>query len=406
MFMSFGEIHWANIAKKAMCMGIIMKFFHIADLHIGKKLQGESLIREQIYMLNTIIKYAEEEKPDALIIAGDVYDKSVPSAEAVLALDDFIDKLVKIGLEVFMISGNHDSGERLYFGKRVFEKQNIHIGSIYQGNLEEFAMKDEFGEVHIYLLPFVKPTMVQPFFTEPVETYEEGVKMALSSQIIDTAKRNILVAHQFVVNIGEHPVTSESEQISLGGLDQVDAGVFGEFDYVALGHIHKPQKVGRQTVRYCGSLLKYSFSEVNHIKSIMCVEMKEKDVLEMRKLPLKQQTDLVILEDNLENLLSSKYEQYRTGYYLSVKVVDNRFVLDPIGQLRNKFEGILEFHIDNTMQKSYKHSHLSVEDLKEKSTYDLFKEFFEKQNGDMMNAAEEETIQKILAEIEQGGKSR
>ena len=235
-----------------------MKFIHLADLHIGKRVNEFSMIEDQKYILKVILNIIDDEKPDGVLIAGDVYDKSVPSAEAVQLLDDFLCRLAERKLPTYIISGNHDSAERLSFGGRLMDMSGIHLSPVYNGKVEPFTLTDEYGKVNIYMLPFIKPVNVRRFFPDSeIESYTDAIKVAVDSMNVDEKERNIIVTHQFVTGASR----SESEEISVGGSDNVDASVFDAFDYVALGHIHGPQKIGRESVRYCGTPLKYSFSE-------------------------------------------------------------------------------------------------------------------------------------------------
>lgn len=240
-----------------------MKFFHMADLHLGKKLLGEPLWKEQQYILSRVVAMSDEEKPEAVLLCGDIYDKSIPSSEAVGLLDWFLEELSVRGIQTFLISGNHDGAQRLQFASGILKKEGIHIAGTFKGGPEHIVLSDAFGPVHVWMLPFLRPGMLRPFAEEIPETYEEAVKTALHGAVLHREERNLLLAHQFVTAGGRKPEISDSEQRSLGGIDQVDASVFGAFDYVALGHIHRPQKMGDVKIRYAGSPLKYSFSEWN-----------------------------------------------------------------------------------------------------------------------------------------------
>ena len=249
-----------------------MKFIHISDLHLGKRVNEFSMLEEQKYILQQVLDTVQNEAADAVLIAGDIYDKPVPPAEAVVLFDTFLTRLSQMKKEVFIISGNHDSAERLSFGSSLFTAEGIHIAPVFEGNMEKVSLWDDAGEVCVYLLPFIKPSTVRRFYEEDLTDYTKTVQTVIEHTPVDTSKRNVLVAHQFVTGAGR----CDSEEVSVGGLDNVDASVFEPFDYVALGHIHNAQHCSRESVRYCGTLLKYSFSEVNHIKSITVVEVKEK----------------------------------------------------------------------------------------------------------------------------------
>ena len=249
-----------------------MKFIHLSDLHLGKRVNEYSMLEDQEYILKKIINIVDAEKPDGVIIAGDVYDKSVPAAEAVQLFDSFLVQLAKRKLEVFVISGNHDSPERIAFGSRIMDASGIHMSPVYNGKIVPFSMQDEYGTVDVYMLPFIKPAHVRRFCDDEIATYTDAISNVISKLSINHNNRNILVTHQFVTGSSR----SESEEISVGGSDNVDAYVFEPFDYVALGHIHSPQNCGSEHIRYCGTPLKYSFSEAKDRKSVTVIELAEK----------------------------------------------------------------------------------------------------------------------------------
>lgn len=274
-----------------------MKFLHISDLHIGKRVNEFSMIQDQKYILNQILSIAEREEAEAVILAGDIYDKPVPSAEAVQLFDHFLTSLADQNRKVFLISGNHDSPERIAFGAQLMKGRGVYVSPVYDGTVSKISLTDAYGEICIYLLPFIKPAAVRHALEkEPEEnlpeSYQEAVEFVVNRMEIDRQKRNILAAHQFVTGAGR----CESEEVIVGGLDNVDAEVFDAFDYVALGHIHSPQSVGRETVRYCGTPLKYSFSEAGQQKSVTVVTLKEKGRTEISTVPLKPLHDMRILK--------------------------------------------------------------------------------------------------------------
>ena len=235
-----------------------MKFVHLSDLHLGKRVNEYSMLEDQEYILTKIINIIDDEKPAGVIIAGDVYDKSIPSAEAVQMFDDFLTRLAKRNLQVFVISGNHDSPERMSFGSRLMDQSGIHISQVYSGKIEPFAMKDEHGIINVYMLPFVKPAHVKRFSDESIESYTDAIRVAVAEMNVDQSARNLLITHQFVTGA----TRSESEDISVGGSDNVDVSVFDGFDYVALGHIHSPQNCTSERVRYCGTPIKIGRAHV------------------------------------------------------------------------------------------------------------------------------------------------
>ncbi len=276
-----------------------MKLIHLSDLHLGKRVNEFSMLEDQRYILGEILKIIDQEQPQGVLIAGDVYDKSVPPTEAVALLDDFLAALAGRAVPVFLISGNHDSPERIAFGGRLMARSGVHLAPVYHGRVEPITLTDAHGPVNLYLLPFLKPTHVRRFFPErEISTYTDALATAIEAMEVDPTVRNVLVTHQFVTGAAR----CDSEEISVGGSDNVDVSVFDPFDYVALGHIHGPQQVGRKGVRYCGTPLKYSFSEASHKKSVTVVELEEKGNLTVRTVPLVPQRDLVELRGTYEEL--------------------------------------------------------------------------------------------------------
>lgn len=374
-----------------------MKFFHISDLHIGKKLREMDITKDQEYILNEIIELADEKKPDAFLIAGDIYDRSVPAASAINLFNDFITELESRNIKVFIISGNHDSPERIQFANKVLAKNDIYIVGTFEGKMKKVKLEDEFGPINIYMLPFIKPSIVANFFEDKtIDSYEKAARIVIDEEDIDSTQRNVLIAHQFVTNKGKEPEQSESESIRVGGLDNIDVSIFDKFDYVALGHIHRPQKVGRDTVRYCGTPLKYSFSECNHEKSVTMVEFNEKDDITITKLPLYPIKDMRIIKDTLENLLNNQeYTKYSEDYINAI-VTDEEELFDPIGQLRNVYKNILLLEIENTRSQYIEDELIFSTKVKEKDPFELFKDFYFSQNNVDMNSSQEKILLEIL----------
>ena len=270
-----------------------MKLIHLSDLHLGKRLKEYSLLEDQAYILKRILQIIDDEAPDGVMIAGDVYDKSSPSAEAVSLFDDFLSRLAKRRLKVFVISGNHDSPERIAFGGRIMGEQGVYLSPVYDGEIKPITLHDDYGPVHLYLLPFIKPQHVRRFHEDRENmSYTEALQCVIDDMQVNAAERNVLITHQFVTGAAR----SESEEISVGGSDNVDASVFAPFDYVALGHIHSPQTCGSPTIRYCGTPLKYSFSEAKDKKSVTVVELRQKGEVEVRAVELLPKRDMVELK--------------------------------------------------------------------------------------------------------------
>lgn len=374
-----------------------MKFFHISDLHIGKKLREMDITKDQEHILNEIIELADNKKPDAFLISGDVYDRSVPAANAINLFNDFITELESRKIKVFIISGNHDSPERIQFANKILEKNDIHIAGTFDGKMKSVELEDEFGPINIYMLPFIKPSIVANFFEDKIiDSYEKAARIVIDEENIDSKQRNVLIAHQFVTNNGKEPEQSESESIRVGGLDNIDVSIFDKFDYVALGHIHRPQKVGRDTVRYCGTPLKYSFSECNHEKSITMVEFNEKDDITITKLSLHPIKDMRIIKDTLDNLLNNEEYTKYSNDYINAIVTDEDELFDPIGQLRNVYKNILLLEIENTRSQYIEDELIFSTKVKEKAPFELFQDFYFSQNNVDMSSSQEKILLEIL----------
>jgi len=379
-----------------------MKFIHISDLHIGKKLREADFTLDQIHILDQIVGIVDAEKPDGIFIAGDIYDRSVPPANSVNIFDDFLTKLESRNIKVFIISGNHDSPDRLNFGKQIMGKNQIYIAGTFKGELDKIVLKDEYGYINVYLMPFIKPSIVSNFYRElEINSYEMAVKVVIDAAHIDQTQRNVLVAHQFITNIGVEPEKSESEILSIGGLDNIDVSVFDPFDYVALGHIHKPQKIGRETVRYSGTPLKYSFSECNHKKSVTCIEVNEKNDIKITKIPLRPIKDMRIMKDKLNNLLHD--ERYIGGNcddYIYAIITDEEDIYDPIGKLRTVFSNVLLLEVENAKTSKNENSRTSASgDVATRSPMDLFVEFYTNQNNVDLTGTQKKIMLDIFDEL-------
>lgn len=354
-----------------------MKFFHIADLHIGKRVNAFSMIEDQRHILNQILDAVDSEKPDGLFIAGDVYDKRMPPAEAVALLDDFLTRLSEKNCPVFIISGNHDSAERLGFGNRLLNRAGLHIAGPYNGTVEKHLLSDEHGDIAIFMMPFLKPALVAPYAEEPPLSYDAAVRTALGSLAVDPDMRNILIAHQFVTSGEETPERSDSEMISVGGVDNIDASAFDVFDYVALGHIHRPQKIGRASIRYAGSPLKYSFSEVRHQKSITVVELFEKSNIKLTQIALTPLRDMVEIKGPLAGLIEAgRSLPAQTEDYVRAILTDEEPLYDAVGQLRAVYPNLMALDFENRRTAS-ENSHTAASgNIAEKKPLELFSEFY------------------------------
>ncbi len=371
-----------------------MKLIHLSDLHLGKRVNEYSMLEDQEYILKKILAVIDEEQPDGVIIAGDVYDKSVPPAEAVQLFDEFLVSLAKRKLEVFVISGNHDSPERIAFGSRIMDAGGIHMSPVYHGHVGPISLEDGYGLVDVYMLPFIKPAHVRRFFEDQeIVSYTDAVACAIADMHPDPARRNVLVTHQFVTGAAR----SESEEISVGGSDNVDADVFKDFDYVALGHIHSPQNCGSERIRYCGTPLKYSFSEAGDHKSVTVVELAEKGSLKIRTVELVPKRDLVELKGTYEQLtLRSFYEN--TSWqedYVHITLTDEEDVPDAIGKLRIIYHNLMKLDYDNKRTRTGVQV-TGAEDVESRTPLQLFAEFYELQNNQPMSGEQTEFIQRLI----------
>ena len=373
-----------------------MKFIHIADLHIGKRVNDFSMIEDQKYILEQITDVAAEEGVDGVLIAGDVYDKSVPPAEAVGLLNSFVTRLVDMGLKVFMISGNHDSAERLSFAGDLLDNCGMYISPVFDGNVKKITMNDDYGELNVYMLPFVKPLNVKlAYDIEQSMSYTEAVKYVLDNMDIDTNCRNIIVAHQFVTGA----VKCDSEEISVGGIDNVDANVFEKFDYVALGHIHNPQTVLRDTVRYCGTPLKYSFSECRHQKSITIVELGAKGDVTINFRPLVPLHDMMEIKGTFEQITDSDYYKNLTlDDYYHITLTDEEDIIDVVGKLRSIYPNVMRIDYDNTRTRTSNVINADT-DSETKTPNQLFGDLYALQNNAAMTEEQQQYINKLIDEI-------
>jgi len=376
-----------------------MKLLHTADLHIGKRVNEFSMLEDQKVILEQILRITNEVQPDGLLLAGDIYDKSVPPGEAVGLLDEFLTELVTCKLQIFLISGNHDSPERLNFGSRILQNNGLHIAGTFDGSLKHILLRDTYGPVHIYLLPYVKPAVVQAFYPgQDIASYEDAVRAVIASSDIDTRERNILVAHQFITSGSNEPERCDSETISVGGLNNIDASVFEAFDYVALGHLHGPQCIGRETVRYAGSPLKYSFSEARQQKSVTILEFAEKGKLGIHQIPLTALRDLREIKGPLAELLRTGTSQDQPSEdYIRATLTDENEIYDAIGQLRQVYPNIMRLDFANSRSRPEADSRSAAfGDVARKSRLELFEEFYLKQNNQEMSEEQHKIMQDIL----------
>lgn len=373
-----------------------MRFLHLSDLHLGKRVNEFSMLEDQAYILKEILNIIDEQKVEAVLIAGDIYDKVIPSAEAVRLLDDFLTRLAARELPVFLISGNHDSAERVAFGSRLMSSRQIYLSPVFESDVEPVTISDRYGEINIYMLPFVKPSLVKRVYPEEeIITYQDAVNAAVQHMQIDTDKRNVLLAHQFVTGAAR----CDSEELSVGGLDDVDASIFDGFDYVALGHLHGPQKIGKETVRYSGTPLKYSFSEANQKKAAVIVDVEEKGKINIQQIPLVPKHDMREIRGTyMEVTALDFYKDMKTDDYLHITLTDEEDIPDAIGKLRTIYPNIMKLSYDNLRTRAAVTVRGTAE-VEEKSPMELLKEFYELQNNQPMTDEQEEIARGMMEEI-------
>lgn len=374
-----------------------MKFLHLADLHLGKRVNGFSMLEDQAHILRQILAILDDEQPDGVLIAGDVYDKSVPSVEAVELLDGFLTELRARGVPVLLISGNHDSPERLAFGGRVMDSCGIHISPVYDGALAPVTLQDAFGPVHVWLLPFVKPAHVRRWFPDAdIESYTDAVAEAVAHMDIDTATRNVLVTHQFVTG----GTRSGSEELSVGGTDNVDSGVFAPFDYVALGHLHGAQHIGRETIRYAGSPLKYSFSEARQHKSVTVVTLGEKGDVQVRTVALTPLRELREIRGSYDELTARSFYEHTTyrSDYLHLILTDEQDVFDAMSRLRTIYPYLMTLDYDNARTRAAGGMSVPAE-TERRTPLELFEALYTRQNHQPMSEVQRAYIAQLMEQI-------
>ncbi len=375
-----------------------MKLFHLSDLHLGKRIHERSLIEEQKDILNQISELVNNEKPDAVMIAGDVYDRSLPPEEAVALFDDFLYELSCLKTNVLIISGNHDSAERLGFGGRIMNRGGIFLSpefnkKNYERILNPVVLSDEYGEVNFYMLPYITPAAVRAAQDSEISGWNEMAESVFADMRINTSKRNILIAHQFVTGA----VRCDSERVSVGGVDNIDYDVFAPFDYVALGHLHGKQHIGRDTVRYCGSPLKYSFSEVEHHKSVTVVNVGEKGVVRISELPLDAPLhDWRVITGKFDDIISGE----RTEDHIRVILTDENEKINAMNRLRERFPNITDMDYAN------RRAHIGIqftpnENFEKILPVDMFAEFYKQQRGTELSAEQLKIVTEIFSEIEE-----
>lgn len=372
-----------------------MKIIHLSDLHIGKKLREMPLVEDQRHILGKILDITSQEQPDCVIIAGDIYDRSAPPAEAVAMFDDFLTSLAELGKPVMLISGNHDSPERIAFGGRIMEKRGVYFSPVYSGKVAPITLTDQYGPVDFWLLPFIRPATVRPFFEDmQIQTYNDAVSAAVGAMELDKSRRNVIAAHQFVTGA----YCCDSEEISVGGTENVDAAIFADFDYTALGHIHNPQNIGENSaIRYCGTPLKYSFSEANRDKSVTVVELGQKGQLEVRQVPLEPLHEVRELRGSFQEIWQEPYSED----FLHIVLTDEEETPDALGKLRVRFPALLHLEYDNKRTRALG----TVADgaqISSRAPSELFAEFYSLRNGQELTEEQSQFVESLIKEIWEG----
>ena len=418
-----------------------MKFVHLGDLHIGKRVNDFLMIKDQEYILNQIIEILVDEKVDAVLIAGDVYDKAVPSAEAVTLFDDFLTRIAKLGIKTYIISGNHDSAERLAFARNLMGEAGVYVSSVFKGQVQMEVYEDEYGEVNIYMLPFIKPIQVKKYMVNAKvdreatdddfaqvdggfarkndeeqqiidskvekddnveeiswDNYDIAYKMVMDSIALDKTKRNIIMTHQFVTGAD----ICDSEELAISGLDNISVSHFDGYDYVALGHIHRAQKLIKDTIRYSGTPLKYSLSEMNHKKSVTVVDMKDKDNIDIKLIDLKPLHDMRHIKGTYEEIsYRENYINTDTSDYMHITLTDEEDVPDAIGKLRTIYPNIMKLDYDNTRTRQNMEIEVTKQ-VEEKKPIELFSELYEMQNNKELTPEQEEYMRELIDAVWDG----
>ena len=378
-----------------------MKILHLADLHLGKRVNEFSMLEDQRYILNQILDIVEEEAVEVVMICGNVYDKGIPPVDAIELLDDFLWKLAEKDCRTLMISGNHDSGDRLGFGKHLFQNSNLFIVSQFSGEIEKITIPCGNLPVNFYMLPFVKPVIVNQSLGIHTQSYQECLRYLIEHTKIDPEEMNLLMAHQFVTAGKENPELSDSETSSLGGIDNVDYRIFDPFDYVALGHIHKPQAMGRPQVRYSGSILKYSFSEIRKEKEVVLLHIEENKKMEMSFRKLKPLRDMREIKGTIRQLMEGEIRLGNQEDYMQVTLTDEEEILDAIGKVRTVFPNVMQICLENRRYARQQQIRAEEQDILHQDPLQLFAEFYKMQNNIELEEEEAEKIKTIFEEVRQ-----
>lgn len=376
-----------------------MKFLHLSDLHLGKSVYEFSMIEDQDYILQEILKIADEQQPQCVLISGDVFDRTIASTEALRLFDDFLFALAKKHIQVYIINGNHDSADRLAFGSRLIVGSGVHIARVYNGVIDRYTVTDAYGDIDIYLLPFLKPLLVKRFFPEEeIHSWTDALNVVIKNMPVDPDRRNILLAHQFVTGAQR----SESEEINVGGADNIDVNVFDPFDYVALGHLHGPQSVGRETVRYCGTPLKYSFSEAGHNKTVTVVELEEKGLVTIQEIPLIPLRDMREIRGTyLEVTAKDFYGNSPLEDYYHITLTDEEDQSDALNKLRIFYPHLMRLDYDNSRTRSESDFSVSI-DTSRLTPMELFETFYKEQNQQDLSEKQKSYLSEVMDKVWEG----
>lgn len=383
-----------------------MRLLHISDLHIGKLVNEFSMLDDQRFMLERILDIIRARKVDVLLIAGDIYDRSAPSADAVACVDWFLSAIAKTGAACIAIPGNHDSAERVAYASDLLAENGVHLAPVYDGEIAHIGLEDEHGPVMFWLFPFLKPALVRPFFpSEEIATYTDALRLVVDSCPLDPTMRNVALTHQFVTYGATYPDRTDSE-LSLGGVDNVDVSVFDAFDYVAIGHVHRPQRIGRDTARYSGSLLKYSSSEIDYPKSAPLVTLGEKGTVDIELIPFEPLHDMRRIRGPLAELVSNEtlagLSQDDREHYLHVVLTDAFPPVDALSTLRSVYKNVMSISYDNARSESEATRDIEEEnDLERLSPIELFARFYESQNGKPLTQAQSKLAASALENNEE-----
>ncbi len=373
-----------------------MKILHLSDLHLGKKVNEFSMLDDQQYILNQILNIVESENPNCVIIAGDIYDKSVPPAEAIQVFDSFLFNLSERKLSVFVISGNHDTAERISFGGRLMTSSNVYIAPVFCGKINPVTLYDEYGDINFYMIPFVKPFHVRKIFPdEAIASYTDAMKTVIKNMNINTERRNILITHQFITGAS----FGDSEEFSVGGTDNIDADIFDDFDYVALGHIHRPQNIGSKRIRYCGSQLKYYIEEASQQKSVTITEIGLKGDLDIKEIPLVPKRDMKVYKGKYKELTDIDfYSNINTDDYIFITLTDEEDIPDANRKLHKIYPYMMKLSYDNSRTKN--HSVIKSDIRNEKlPPVQIFSEFYESQCNHKMSSEQYEFVESLIREV-------